>query len=317
MANKKPYGDHKRNYNKTKKASTYKRKKEDDLTKTKRLENTIRIRIDEGRLNDSDSLDTSFLGGRMREKAQTNKKVRDKILKEKKSSSINPTFFKNLFFMLGMLCIIAVVLMIVVNYEKLLSTNHKKIDPIEINDNTLEENVIDDNYLFIGNFYLEDMSFDDLEFYKPYVKVTDSKLTSSMILENIKEDVYIYNPSHVFLQIGLEELINEDEIDDIIDKYYTIIESIQNKRSYAKIFVMSLFPINSNYDEYDSLSNELIIQYNEKLKELADLLNVKYIDLFHELSNDNELDEKYSNDGIHLNTDGYHKIWKKIRKFIS
>ena len=62
---------------KNKKKTTNNKKDNNDLSVT------TRIRIDDTRLNDSDSLDTSFLEGRLGRKAKDNKKVKDKILKEK------------------------------------------------------------------------------------------------------------------------------------------------------------------------------------------------------------------------------------------
>ena len=70
VRSKKPYSTPKR---------TTKKKKVD----SKGLDVTTRIRVDEIRLNDSDSLDTSFLEGRVDRQAKKNsKKVTEKILKD-------------------------------------------------------------------------------------------------------------------------------------------------------------------------------------------------------------------------------------------
>ena len=89
MSQKKPYKDSKKSRtvpynNKQNRTSTVKNKEDKELSKTKKLENTVRIRIDEDRLNDSDSLDTSFLSGRVNTKAQ-----KEKILRERKEHIIN------------------------------------------------------------------------------------------------------------------------------------------------------------------------------------------------------------------------------------
>ena len=44
------------------------------------LENTMKIRIDRERLEDSESLDTSFLEGRAHKRVQNNKTAKEKIL---------------------------------------------------------------------------------------------------------------------------------------------------------------------------------------------------------------------------------------------
>ena len=315
MSQKKPYKDSKKSRtvpynNKKNKTSTVKNKEDKELSKTKKLENTVRIRIDEERLNDSDSLDTSFLSGRVNTKAQKDKKIKEKILRERKEHIINISIIKNIFFLLSILCIVAVVIMIIVNYDDFLKLNSKdtktSTETVEELDKD-KEKIIDDNYLFVGNFYLEDMDFIELEFYKPTVKVIESDITTSMLLDNLNHYIYQYNPSHVFLQIGLKELLDEEDINDIISHYRTIIEGIQENRSYTKIFIESLYPI---YSEEEGISNDKINDYNKKLKVLASSLDVTYIDIYH------ELDSSYYSDGVHLKRDGVKKVWKIIRKFV-
>ena len=321
MTRKKPYKDSKRNRtipstsNRKNKTNKY-----EELGNTKKFDNTVRIRIDEERLNDSDSLDTSFLGKRIKEKAQVDRRVREKILKEKKTSKFGPSFFKNLFFLLGILCIIIVVILVIINFDNLLKSNVKGEEPI-IKDETFDSEIVDYNYLFIGNFYLEDMDFDEFEFYKPHVVNAHSDLKTNYLLDNMRKEIYIYNPSHVFLQIGLDELVDDNDIDEIIERYQKIIEGIQENRPYAKIFVESLYPVDSDYEDYDSsfddITNEKIINYNNQLKKLTNSLNITYIDLFSELSDGNKLKKEYTVDGIHLSNDGNKKVWKNLRKFVS
>lgn len=323
MAQKKPYKDNRKNRNipYTSNRKNSRTTKNEELSKTKKLENTVRIRIDEGRLNDSNSLDTSFLGGRMREKALVDKKVKEKILQEKKTSKFNPTLFKNIFFLLGIICLLIVSIMIVLNYKELGKTHIDNDKTTEITDESSDEKVIDDNYLFIGNFYVDEINFKELDFYKPFVKTVDSHMSTDILLDNMKEDIYIYNPSHIFLQVGLEELEDEVDISDIISNYRTIIDNIKNNRPYAKIFVESLFPINSEHEDFDSffknVSNEKIKEFNSELNRLADSMEIDYIDLYSELEEDNKIKDEYTNDGVHLNSDGYKKIWKVIRKLVS
>lgn len=321
MTQKRPYKNSKKSRtisytsNRKNKVNRY-----EDLSKTKKIDNTVRIRIDEDRLNDSDSLDTSFLGKRIKEKAQVDKKIRDKILREKKTTKIGPSFFKKLFFLLGVFCIIIVVVLVIINYDDLLKTNVKVDEPI-VEEETIDSEIVDDNYLFIGNFYLEDMNFDELEFYKPHVVITQSDLKTKDLLDKMKKDVYNYNPSHVFLQIGLDELVDDYNMDEIIGRYRIIIESIKENRPYAKIFVESLYPVDLEHEDYDSsldnITNDMIIDYNEKLMELTNSLDITYIDLFNELSDGKKLKNVYTVDGIHLNSDGNKKVWKKLRKFVS
>ena len=314
MTQKRPYKKNNRSrttsYSSNRMNTKTKNTIDDELSKTKKLHNTVRIRIDEERLNDSDSLDTSFLSGRVKKNEKENKRIKEKLLRGDKSSVLNPTFFKILFFLLGTLCIVIVVIMVIVNYDDLLKTKTIKETPVsDIQQDN--EKVIDDNYLFIGNYYLEEMDFKELEFYKPTVKVVESDITTNMILEDLNHYIYQYNPSHVILQVGLKELIEEENVDDIINRYRTILEGIQENRPYAKILIESLYPIYSDDDDYDNISNDMIVNYNEKLNDLASSFHITYIDVYSELDS-----SYYSEDGLYLNSDGVKKVWKIIRKFM-
>lgn len=55
---------------------------------SKKLEQTTRIRIDMDRINDSESLDTSFLEGKAKRKIDKNNNLKKEILNNKKHSSI-------------------------------------------------------------------------------------------------------------------------------------------------------------------------------------------------------------------------------------
>ena len=54
--------------------------KKTNQSKKPNIEYTTRIRIDKERLEDSDSLDTSFLEGRIEKKFRTNKKAKENLL---------------------------------------------------------------------------------------------------------------------------------------------------------------------------------------------------------------------------------------------
>ena len=86
MSSKKPYNVPNRSKNNKKKQSK------------KSLEATTRIRVDDIRLNDSESLDTSFLEGRIEKQAQKDKKkVSERILNDNKKKLVAITVLKNIF----------------------------------------------------------------------------------------------------------------------------------------------------------------------------------------------------------------------------
>ena len=121
------------------------------------------------------------------------------------------------------------------------------------------------------------------------------------------------NPSSVFLMIGTNNLGQEDDPDQIMKEYKSIVEKIRDYAPETKVFIQSVLPINSNKFMFPRprYNNKKIKYLNSLIKNLEQN-KVRYIDLFdHFTDEDGSLSDKYSNDGLHLNGLGYEK-WKEV-----
>ena len=274
----------------------------------KKLEDTTRIRITEDRINDAESIDVSFVEGN---KDKVNK---EKLLKEKKDHSFIYGIIKTLVLFL----IVAVLFVFAFMYarDNNLLENVFHIKPqIKVKVEEKEVKTMDYNYVFIGDYHTEGMDFDD--FYKPYVKVSNEEYTTSDILDDLNENIYIYNPTDVFIELGSNELNDETSISEVVNNLKKIVRGIQNNRSLANIYVESIYPINDKIDGFDSdLSIEYIKKANKEIEDVCKELKVDYIDMYKELSEDDLLKEDYTDDGIKLNSDGYKKVFKVINRYI-
>lgn len=77
------------------------------------------------------------------------------------------------------------------------------------------------------------------------------------------------------------------------------------------MYIQSVLPGNSRFSK--PVDNNLVFRLNEELKILAEEFNYQYIDLYSFFTIDNELAYQYTNDGLHLNGEGY-AAWKEIIK---
>ena len=274
----------------------------------KTLEDTTRIRVGEDRINDASSIDVSFVEGN---KEKINK---EKILKEKKDHSFLYGILKTLvlFFIVAVLFIFA----FMYARDNNLLENVFHIKPqVRVKVEEKEVKTMDYNYLFIGDYHTDGLDFDG--FYKPYVKISNDDYTTSIILDDLRDYIYVYNPTHVFIELGSNELTDENSISEIVNNLKRIVRGIQNNRSLANIYVESLYPINDTIDEFNSdLSIELIKKANIEVKSMCKSLDVNYIDMYDELIEDDLLKEEYTDDGIKLNSDGYKKVFKVINRYI-
>ena len=178
-----------------------------------------------------------------------------------------------------------------------------------------EVKTMDYNYLFIGDYHTNGMEFD--EFYKPYVKVCNDDYTTSDIVDDLRDHIYVYNPTHVFIELGANDLTDESSISELVSNLKKIVRGIQNNRSLANIYVESLYPVNDSIEGFNSDINiELIKKANSEIESICKSLDVTYIDMYNELSKDDVLKEDYTDDGVRLNNDGYRKLFKIINRYI-
>ena len=282
-------------------------KNKTSTNKKKDLEKTSKFKFDDDFLDIQKSLDTSFLEGRR------NDKKRDKVLKEKQAKARELEFLKSFFFLLSFLCVMVLIALILWNQTHMKKT--EKIDS-EIVEEEVQE--IDDNYLFIGDSRIGSLPMDQFSY--PYVILSEDGMTTESIVNDFYQKIYIYNPSAVLIEVGLEDLANESRIEDIKERYSTILKMIQENRPNASVYVLSLCPINPNkIDEdnrYYNMNNATIMGLNKELKDLAKTYHYTYVDLYSSLSRDNLLKDIYSRDGISLNKEGYKVVWSIINKKI-
>ena len=298
-----------------------KNKKQNDNSDNS-LENTTRIRIDSSRINDAESLDTSFLEGRLDKKVRDNNKAKEKILKEKKQIIFDFEIIKWIFFSLAFLCVIVLAIVYFKN-SPLFKIDDSDVTIKEIKNNTTNNNsdgIVDSNYLFVGDYSINKLDFSDLDYH--YVKSSENELTSKKLLDNVRNMVYDFNPSDIFIQVGVYDLKEDMSNDDIVSNYRDIINGIKKNRSYANINVVSLLYINEEVEEYDSnvlgdnVNNDKIKKLNNEIKSLCDDKNVNYIELNDLYNSSGDLDSKYTENGIYLNDDGKELVIKKLKEYL-
>ncbi len=282
----------------------------------KKLEYTTRIRIDKDRINDYETLDTSFLEGR-REKRINNKRVKQRLLKDKRKSKYNWDFLRKYVIVLFIILGIILSVFLLTNYVK--NIQNEKPQENDKKEKVEYEQVIDDNYLFVGDFHTLNFNFDNLSY--KYVKVGEKDLSTKKVLNDLNDKIYKYNPSIVFIQLGIVDLNNNVSSDEIAENIRKIISKIKENRPYAKIYVEAIYPINKEVDNFSkTISKEIeindIIEVNKKIEEVVKKEKVNFLDLFKILSKNNNLKEEFSDNGVDLNEEAYQEILKEINKIV-
>ena len=285
------------------------------------LENTLtKLRIIEDPSEKKGSLDDGFLEGRVEKKAEKKQKQKEKnsLARKEKIISIVSMLRK---FVLSVSAVGAILFVVMIGFHfvsKQLSVYHSTKNRVVMKDKKVSPSV-DDSYVFVGDFHTNQFSFDHFGWDYHYVKTGSSHLTTTDLLNNMKTMIYDYNPSVVFIEVGLIDLEQSVSEEQYIDNYGKILDLISMNRPRANIVVESIYPINSqlNDDYFDrNISNEEIERYNRLLKILTTEKKVHYLDVFSPLTQNGELNSQYTDDGVSLNDRGYQVVQKEIKSVV-
>jgi len=131
--------------------------------------------------------------------------------------------------------------------------------------------------------------------------------TTINVLNRIDSILEIH-PKKVFLMIGTNDIGNGVSTDIVVENYEKIVLKLRNS---ADLFVQStLFR-----EKWEIEINTRIRVLNERIKSFCVANNITYIDLNSALAPKDYLDTAYTNDGVHLNDEGYLAWKREIEKY--
>lgn len=135
-------------------------------------------------------------------------------------------------------------------------------------------------------------------------------------LLNRENEIIRHHPKKLFILIGTNDINIHILQNQIIKNYASIIRIMQKQSPATRIYIQSVLPINNQLigRKYYTGTNEEIQLLNKSLDSLANASKTTFVDLYHSLTdNQNQLDSKFTYDGLHLNGNGY-LIWINILK---
>ncbi len=121
-------------------------------------------------------------------------------------------------------------------------------------------------------------------------------------------------PEYLLITLGSNGVSFMDE-DSFVTSYTEMVEAIQKASPDTKIILNSIYPTCSDYEHKDSISLERIRAANGWIEKIAEDLDLRFLNSYEALAGeDGYLPKALSNgDGIHLNSEGFNKIFNYIR----
>jgi lysophospholipase L1-like esterase len=137
------------------------------------------------------------------------------------------------------------------------------------------------------------------------------------VLHRVRE-VTKRKPKKIFLLIGINDIARNIPDSIILRNFQRIVDCVKIQSPKTKLYIQSILPTNDKFTIFKNHQNktEHILVINMALQKMCNEQNLVYVDLYNNFINiEGKLDEKYTNDGLHLLGEGYVK-WREILREI-
>jgi len=139
---------------------------------------------------------------------------------------------------------------------------------------------------------------------------------TSGVLDRLSE-ITESKPDKIFIMIGVNDIRHNICMDSILTNYNRIIKTIKAESPKTRIIIQSVLPVNNKIGK-PKTTNVQVDSLNNFIKNMTRKFNIPYVDINSKLKDvEGRLDKKYTEDGLHINGNGY-LVWKSvIEKYIN
>ena len=123
-------------------------------------------------------------------------------------------------------------------------------------------------------------------------------------------------PEKIFIEIGINDMIEKIPLEEICANYEKLIEYIQAECPQTRIYIQSNLPVIINRPSLltgDNDVNNLVLKQNKNLEALAAKYHCGYVDIYSGMAKEKDKNSLFIPDGIHLSSKGY-AIWAEAVK---
>jgi len=182
-----------------------------------------------------------------------------------------------------------------------------------------EAPVNSEDIVFIGNSLIENGKWTE---YFSTQRIVNRGITGdeTMGIYDRLYQILPAKPKKIFLQTGANDISHDLTVDEIVKRIAMVVDKIREESPETQLFLQGSLPINESFKRYQKLNGKtnMFPQLNNSLEQLAKSRNIVFINLFPLFTNNktNELRKDLTNDGLHLNRQGY-EIWvKAIEQYV-
>jgi len=127
-------------------------------------------------------------------------------------------------------------------------------------------------------------------------------------------------PKKIFLMIGVNNISRDYTVDSTYMGLVKIVDKLTKECPTTKLYIQSALPVNSTFTNYPKhrTRGEEIKLYNSMIEKMCNEKGITFINLYplFKCKDSDELDPKYTKDGLHLKGEAY-LIWRDaIKKYV-
>ncbi len=180
--------------------------------------------------------------------------------------------------------------------------------------------------LFVGSSLMEQFPVNELtmDLALPYTIYNRGigGFTTQELAQVLDVCVYDVKPSHIFINIGTNDLNEADySVEALISRYEDILRKIRQNLPNAKLHLLAYYPVNEPVGLTDPFMGQIfrqrtngrITEANAAIRELAERTGSDYYDFNDGITDDaGNLKAEYTVEGMHMYADGYMQVLKRM-----
>lgn len=184
--------------------------------------------------------------------------------------------------------------------------------------------------LFVGSSLMEQFPIQELllDWNLPYTIYNRGigGFTTEELAQVLDTCVYELNPSHIFINIGTNDMNTAAyRLETLLERYEEILGSIQEHLPQAKLTLLAYYPLCEPVMAQDPhmkeilqfRNNQTIAQANQGVKDMAKRLDLSFVDCNQGITdNQGNLKAEYTIEGMHIYGDGYAQILKALLPYL-
>ena len=185
--------------------------------------------------------------------------------------------------------------------------------------------------LFTGSSLMEQFPIDELLMSNGMTQVIYNRgvggFTTTDMLDHMEELVFGTVPSRIFINIGTNDIGSPDyRLDALMENYEKILVRTKERLPKVQITLMAYYPVNEvdkvpdnewGAHMFDTRTNANIAIANAAVKELAEKLGCRFIDVNDGLRDENgRLKAEFTIEGIHMYANGYQVVLENLKKYL-